>query len=325
MKKLKYILSFAVLTSFILISCEDYLTKEIPFEELGYTPSLVLNAKVSSTTDTLLISVSKNINYADADRSEFELIQDVDVKLTFDGSQVFVAEPYNPGSGPYGNPNPYNYIIIFESVELSGKSFKLEANHPDYPSISSEIFLPAASELVSISYEKDAVEKVLFGYPISYDKVSVTLKDNPDDRNFYAFSVGTTSFLDTIISDYGGQVDTFIYENFGNQYATTSDDLNATTLGNFNYKVLFDDRNFNGEEYTFEILFEAWGGGNYADNLVLDYFNISEADFFFTQSYAKYQDAQDFGIFSEPVTLYSNIDGGLGVFSGEDQIEIPVE
>jgi len=323
MKNLQYILWILGLSLVLFVSCEDYLTKEIPFDDIGFEPEMAISAKISSLKDSLFISVSKNNNYADADRAEFIMIDDVELKLSIVGGQSFSAVPM-PNTVSENIRSNYNYLIIFNNEELSGKSFILEASHAEYPDARSEIFLPESSQVLETTFEKEAITKVEFGYPTIYDKVTLRVVDLEGTNNYYAFVIKTRPHQDTFIQEYGGTIDTFIWENPGQAYDISSDDPNATSLGNFSTVILFDDKNFDGEDYTFELLFAPWGGSNYQNNLVVEYRNISQDEFFFKQSFQKYINSQDFGIFSEPVTLYSNIEGGLGIFSGEDVFDIDV-
>ncbi len=314
MKTNIYILLAVLIT---LCSCQDYLTKEIPFEDVGFEPLLVINSNINSETQMLDVSVSNNINFANASSAQYTLVDNVEVSLTI-GNESFQAETI-----PSGESDLYNYRVDISGVEIINQNLRLEAKHPDFPVASSEIFLPKASEYESQAFEADATTKVIFGYTEVYDKITATFQDDPDQENYYSFKILQVGEPDTAIydADNDGQLDTFIFQNsYFSELAT--DDPNGLGVGQFPNEILFSDKNFNGQSYSFEILALIWGQD---EDIVLQYENISESDFFFRQSYVNYLNAQDFGFFAEPVTLYSNIDQGLGVFRAFDRQQIPIE
>lgn len=320
MKQLSIIIGLIFLFGF-LVSCEDYNTKVIEFEEIGFEPLLVLNAKLSDDSDSLLISLSKNNNYANAESSEFEKIDGAEIKLIVDNSDNYVAIPVE--FNQLDDKFVYNYLVELGSNEIEGKTYKIEASHPSYPSISSEIRLPVKSEFIKGVYQENAyVENNPFGggaVDIEYDGLSLTFQDNPDEENFYAFYVVSTTRSDTFIQEISsGVFDTIIYEGYDNQATVTSEDPSAVGLGNVG-QVLYNDKGFNGQEVVFNIFF---GKFQEIESYKVYYKNISESEYLFRQSYSRYIDSQDFGLFSEPTTLYNNIDNGLGLFTAEKTQDI---
>lgn len=315
---MKYLNIYAlILTVIILVSCEDYLTKEIPFEDVGFEELLVINSTINSETEILEVSISKNINFADATRAEYQFVNGAAIKLTVAGTDVYEAKPM---------PSPimgiYNYFIDLGEIDIVNKTLKLEATHPDYPTATSETIIPKPATFIDQTFEVDATTKVIFGYTEVYDKLTATFQDDPDSENYYSFKILQVGTPDTLIfdEDGDGDLDTLIYTN--TFFASMeSDDINAEYVGDYPNELLFSDKNFNGQEYSFELLAQIWGQ---TDSLVLSYESISESDFYFRQSYINYLNAQDFGFFSEPVTLYSNIENGLGVFRAFDKEEIPI-
>lgn len=298
---------------FILFSCEDYNRKIIEFEEIGFEPLMVLNARVVSTSDSLLISISKNVNYAESANAQFEKISGATITFTIDGTESYTAIEADFSASE--KLNPFNYLVTFDTnQELSGKSFEIVAEHPDYKTVRSVITLPSNSEVEDIVFIPDARVTTQFGYPYEWDGVDLTILDNPDSDNFYFLDVVGRSGLDTIIYEIEpGVLDTIIGNFGGGSFNTEAEEFGAL---NVNGGVLISDENFNGTNKTVRLFYEDYSFEP-TDKFV-EIRNISRSDYLFIQSYDLYQNSQDFGFFSEPTTLYSNIENGLGLFSAQD-------
>ena len=312
---------FMLLIAILFSSCgQDYLTKTIEFEDIGFEPAMVLNAKVSSIQDSLYISISKNINYAQNANPSYAFINGVSLELEVDGVVKYQAEEIAIVTN---DTVRYNYLIVLDENPISGKEYTIKATHPDYPSIQSTIFLPTPSEPQNIEFEVDARTSVIFFQPISQDLVSFDIVDNPNEENYYLFQVKTKERQDTFIFENApGVFDTAIINIGSYPIELEVEYLNAIIVDN--NTMLLSDRGFNGKTISIDLYSFSY---DFEDNKkrTFEYRNISKSDYEFRQSYETYRNAQNIGIFAEPVTLFSNVEGGFGLFSGEDLFSYDLE
>ncbi len=291
------IIAFSIL--FVFTSCEDYLTETIEFEELGFEPQIVINAKVRDTLDFLQISVSPNINLADGASSDFTFINGATVKVFIDGEEFEAIEDIDADP----NVESYNYRLeLGENFDLSDKVYELEVSHPDYTTVRSNTFVGQFPMINDISFEEEARTTTFFGYPLVQDATTFTIVDEDEGPNFYKIDMNTDGFFSFV----------------------ETDDADAINLGGFEGTVLLSDENFvNGVKQI--TVFSENNPWQEAIDRSLIVSNISESEYLFLQSFELYQQSTDFGFFSEPVTLYTNIENGLGVFSAIQSESFPVE
>jgi hypothetical protein len=293
---IKSIFLFVTILSIFFSSCDDYLTKEISYEELGFEKLMVINTKITDQGDSTYISISKNINYKDQSTAKFELINDAEVKFSINN----VDFPVSKYAGL--KALNYNFFVKRNNETNSGMDFKISAKHPDYPDVESSIRLAPASTYVTSSFEENALTKVFFGVPLEFHKVKITLADDTEEDRYYRFRLE-------------GQSIDFI----------SSDDPNASSPSEYSDELLFVKKASGVKNYVYEILFTSYDNIVDPTQLSVVYENITRSQYLFAKSIGLYWKSQDFGIFSEPTTLYSNIDGGLGLFSAEDRFVFQVE
>jgi hypothetical protein len=295
MKHINNIIFFAAIF-LVLSSCEDYLTKTIEFEEVGYEPQIVINAKVKDSIDYMNISISQNVNYANNSNSEFQLIDGAEVKFFIDGDELAVEDEAFEVNN---SSDLYNHHVKFPSgFDVANKEFSMEVSHPDYPTANTVTSINTFPEITNISFEENARTGTDFGYPIMQDATTFTIEDRDDGINYYKFGIR-------------GDFD----------YNIEVDDPFAVEL--YFGGLIISDEDFNGSSKEFTVYSQnlEWD----ESDLTLIITNISESEYKFSDSYSTYQSAQDFGFFSEPVTLFTNIENGLGIFSAEQVQKFPIE
>jgi hypothetical protein len=288
MKNIKYI-SLFILLVFVGSSCEDYLTKTIEFEELGFEPLIVVNAKITDSVEFLNVSISKNVNYANNSNSEYEFIDGATVTIDIDGQEFQTTELTEAEEFT----DIYNHILNFPpDFIVSGKEYKIEVSHPDYKTVTSTTQIAQESEIADIDFEEEARTTFMFGYEFTEDRTSFVINDQSSETNYYRIQIN--------IDDFG--------------VFTNSDDPTIEP-SNSGY-ILLSDEDFIDGSKELELYSEnaTWYGEEVKS---LEVRNISRSEYLFLESYANYQNSQDFGFFAEPVTLYSNIENGLGIFSAE--------
>ncbi len=269
-------------------SCQDYLTKTIEFEDVGFEPQMVVNFKITDSIEVFNISISKNVNYANNANPEYQFVEGAVVKLFIDG-ETFTAEEQ---TGVDPTINVYNHILTLpDGFSLTNKQYELEVTHPDYPTVRSSTYIPLSPTIEDIEFEKEARTSTEFGYVNVQDAVRFRINDNTEETNYYVLQVLNNGF--------------FLSSEMDDPLAE------PTFLSGF----LISDADYPVDDPEFTIYFQSFEDTEM--ELVLQIKNISESEYLFLQSYEQYRSSQNFGFFAEPVTLFSNIEGGLGIFSAE--------
>ncbi len=146
-----------------------------------------------------------------------------------------------------------------------------------------------------------------------YSQFSIFFEDDPNKSNFYEVAVWTT--MSPNIIWYG---------------SCTSDDIIIKEEGNEDYyprDLLFSDKLINGlkKEIKVNIYPPAYSSPNGERAYLIDPYytfivhfrSISENYYKYKKTLIRHMACKDGGVFGcEPVEMYSNIEGGLGIFAG---------
>ncbi|WP_158860555.1 DUF4249 domain-containing protein [Lunatibacter salilacus] len=274
-----------------LSSCEQFLEVELP----GQEPRMALNALLDPS-DTLKVFLTRSKGVLE-DRDfnvEFDLVEGAEVYLKDPDGQIFPMGYINR-SRPY-EPNAFYFLSGHEFRE--DQNYEIVAEHPQYPTISTEQKLPNRIQIKSINVVN------LGPRADSESEFEVTVKfEDPPGRNFYEVS---------------GSV--LAYDSAGMYYLQSQ--LNPEPV-NPAYKkdylmrnvIVFDDILLNGSES--EIVFRTSLWRDYDKELTIKLSHVSE-------SYYRYYDTADLqrssrgDFLSQPVLVYNNVTNGLGIFKARN-------
>ena len=303
----------------LLSSCEDLLVKELDIEEdfnfemqLGLSGTLSNNFTENSFPEESSILLAEN-------QSIIDLIEDP-IYYNSDALDLYQDGTYyntfvNIEDGRHFNflENSFPNYFDFEPA-----TYRIEVNHPEFGLVSSETQMPEPVFVNSIE-----IDSFNFGSNY-YDEFRylVTVQfDDPPGENYYKFDIVNDSLelvFDTIIIN----MDTIVFQNSAYSYIESVNVQGAQESYNGGY--LIEDAIFDGTTYTFTFNMVV---GNVEDELDLSSLKesfslrwacLSEDQYNFEASYTSYQNSQDFGPFSEPVSIFTNIDNGLGYFGAEN-------
>jgi hypothetical protein len=289
---------------FVLISCEKELDINLPDTE----KHIVVNGMINP--DSLFrIRVSKSRNILDT--SQFEYLSNASVKLYTDG--INELNMISMENGYFGG-NFYPEI---------GKRYTITVDYPPINSVSTEVTL---KEPVPILELDTTMETIITDYgdgwadTAHYVYIDLTLKDNSTTNDFYFLSI--TSLQPWY--DYSSGSPVFMGYQEYSEYIDSQDpslrrDNNTYALDGSQGKI-FSDELFNGDEHTFQItlyLSKYYYNINPMDisTYYIKLYTVSEDLFKFVNSYNLSMNT-GFDPFAQAVQIYSNIDSGLGFFSG---------
>lgn len=287
-----------------LLSCEKVLDIDIPEEE----QKIVINGLLSPDS-TIRVHLAKSLSVLEnTGEGSFNLLG-AEIKLYEDGKHIKDLQHISDGfyQADYRPKPESNYRIIASHSDLTNNA-------------EAEVAFIGAPVINSISMETELVTEA--GWTYEALVMTINFKDNPQKDNYYMIALKTQRIDEY---DYGnGEIEIDTVNEF--QYSINSSDI---VFGNDSYMENFRFGDFSGRVFSDTYIFQE----NYPLKIVAGYpydygyesdnkskytvylCSISE-DFykyvlsFHNNSYT----AED--PFSEPVTVLTNVQNGLGFVAG---------
>lgn len=301
-----------ILTALILltVSCE----KVITFDRKSTAPLLVMNSMVG-TDSTLRVEISKSRFFLDNSSNAKNIST---ATVTWSLNDVEQDTLANDGDGVY----TYNY------TPRAGDKISFQATENSYGTISSSTTIPAQPQVIRID--------TLYTYDNKYSSSTsifnfkITFQDEASTSDYYMISV-VAKYANTYDQDsiYG-------YSYFPMNILCNDPIFNNETsndfLGDYGYEdyvssLIFSDNLINGKQYTLQIKTDGNNYYNYDDNqnndvrtrYIIYFKKITKDWYLYQKSIDNYNESDEF--FSEPVQIYTNINGGLGIVGGANVFE----
>lgn len=331
---------------FGLMACETAIEVDVP----RYPSQLTANALFNPDS---VWQVELTQNRYILDNAPFAPVPEAEVKVLQEGRTVAVLD--------YRGNHPYNGNSIYRATDsrpTAGEAYTLEVNHPTEGRVSASSRVPPApTPILSVVWDTLDVREV----PNSENRLAygvIIRFDDPPEENFYSLSFivrDNLVFLEDIDND-GEQELIVLRREFLREAGLQSDDpLVDNPFNRYISELLFKDVRFNGQEYELKLYMEQFigvsdGSSNFL-KFVTDFYVLNEevydlqgnvvfgADESFpsyevfallrttTEEYYNYTRTRDLQAsvesnpFAQPVQVYDNIEGGLGVFAGYNQVE----
>jgi hypothetical protein len=312
--------------AFILFSCE----KTIEFTKDEIKPKIVVSA-VASAGRGLVVKIEKSRSILFQD-NYFEAIPDAKVLLYENGtflkqleykSKIDTFKKYtqygNKKMIPYETGNYYDTLILIKE----GATYKLEVTRDGLDPVWCETTVPKPVQIsnFTIDYKKSKGQEYDSQYLID---MLLKINDRASEDNFYRLNTYVTNGIELGYLKSGngyGKYD----GGYGNPQPFSQTDTIVMQSNTYSYgwhsgNRLFTDELFNGKNYSYS--FESQGNdeihtdlGEYVQvNVVID--NLSKELYIYYRSREEHSDAKD-DPFAEPVPVFSNVVGGLGIFGSE--------
>ena len=289
---IKFVLPVFILFAF---GCEQFLEVELP----GQDPRLVLNASLENK-DTIKVYLTKSrgvLEKVDPNNQEHNILENGKIVLK---SQAGIIYPFvfKARSNPFIN-DAYYYVV---GVDLKpNEQYVITAESPGFKSVSSEVsFL----EQVLI---KDITYKRLGGSTNSANdelvEMSVKFED-PPGANFYQISGFIT----------GKYIDSNDFSFISTLYPIPVNPIYDIEFSSSDV-ILFDDLILKGKES--EIVFRTYLSKGVEWEIEIDLAHVSYS-FFQYQRTADLQSYNQGDFLSQPVLVYNNIIGGMGIFKARN-------
>lgn len=271
-----------------LIACEKTVYIDIPDKGRMITINSLFNP------DSLLkVSVSKSCYILD---NNIQAIENATVEIYENDNLINTL--------PYLNNGLYKSTTQKPS---SGDMYKIKVTVPGMGTAETESYIPLVTNIISIDTAL-VTRADIDGYRREYLEFRVKFKDNPDENNYYLLAPMQIEIYTH--HDYEG--DTIITDTLQYIRYSESDDPSLVEYL-WGKGLLFTDNLFNGNIYEFVFSTEKYfyEGASICINL----YSISEDYFKYLATCYKHMEA-NWDPFMEKISVYSNVEGGVGIFGG---------
>lgn len=293
------ILFLGALLLLSLSSCIKELNKEI--ETLP--PKVVVNS-LFCPDSTMLVHVSLSGSM----KSDLQTVYNAELWLY---ENDFLVEHTTTMDG---------YYYRFNHVPQAGKNYYLEVKVPEFEMVSARSSVPHLSTITKVT-NKLHYNSQAYSNGTQKSSLLIAFNDDPFTQNFYELKFKFISF-------YGP------YETLGDSYDYLQDPsiLADTDLESNFSTYYFSDELFNGEEKEIrlsnigDIQYDTTTYEPVVTPLYLIFRDLSPEFYKFRKTWGKHlsnqtldgasMDVIDFFYLGDPVTMYSNVKGGLGIFAG---------
>ncbi len=281
--------------TFIIIlcsSCEDFFSTTIKVDPPPHEDQIVTSAFFTNADTTLKALVNRSTAILENNNFDTENLENASVQL-FSGDQLLTTIPYFEDQFSSFNHIEEGTEVVF----VAGQEYTLKVNHPDYEEATATVVVP--NEVVPFRYdlEEDAGVDEFGGRS---DRVTVEFNDPPGEENFYEISLFS-------IRDFGNG--DFSYES---HYIAS---LDFNLYESFYGASILSDETFNGQTYKVQLDINRYENNGEELETFLIWRSVTKEYFQFSRSVGLQREAEDFGPFSEPVSIKSNFENGLGLFS----------
>jgi hypothetical protein len=269
-------------------SCEKIIPIDIPDTQR----KIVVNGLISPSVP-VVVNLTKSLTVLE--NGEFVYLENANVKLYENGNLAGTLTPDTAG-----------YYRFPAFTPVIGNTYKLTVDYPGLAPVEAETTIPSSVGIVSVDTSRVVNE---WGQEIF--KIKVVFDDPAEQDNIYGYSVALTyKEFDYLTMQYTGKWITqpgWVYEE-NNEFV--EDEIHY-----YGQKAYIEDHLFNGQSRTLDLRLS---GFEYllSDTVKVDVNleQISPEFYTYVVSSEAYQRSHR-NPFSEPVQVYTNIQGGFGIFS----------
>lgn len=297
MKYILYILSAVLL----LHSCTgDFFSQTVKIDPPEYDKQLSFHLLADTKDSVIRLAVTRNYGILESvERYEDWYVFGATVELYENGQLWLTLAPSVPDSG---------YILtgVLPHPFQPGSTYEIRASHPDFPSVTAVQVVPNDFQVDSVRIRYDVA---LGEFGDRLDLAEVFLQDQPGVKNYYEIMLFNRYFQ--II--YNANTNT--YDTIGvHYYPLYIDGFNDPNV-EYGYADggLISDQFFDGQAYKFQARFNSESFGLDSTTLVTVR-SVTEDYYKWSRSYQANYDAEDNPLI-EPITIFHNLQDGLGIFS----------
>ena len=289
--------------------CQDFFQTEIEIEEPPHDPQLVLHCFGSNNDGfNFNVDVGKSQGlFALRESGTYNVIGDTlinegpefiraqvagaTVELYKDDELAYTVDEISDETGVYSTTLP----LEARFQDSPGKKYELRVSHPEFPTASAVQFMPREPQIIKATMDPELQTDE---FDQQTREIRVTLTDEPGVKNYYEFLV---VFTDTF--DIQGEFPQLLFPSSlsENMY------INGDYTG-----FVTDDAIFDGQE-EFVLTFGVQEYEVRVGYYTLVAYSLTEELYNFSRSLNAVRETQG-NPFAEPVSLYSNVENGFGIF-----------
>ncbi|MEQ9402382.1 MAG: DUF4249 domain-containing protein [Cyclobacteriaceae bacterium] len=318
---MKYIILILIL---FILSCEQNVDPELPvFEQRAVVTSIIHPDSAITVFLTENISVLSTKRPGSVTGSRIDLYEN-DLFL---GS--LEETTINPSEYESQYIDTLRGVYKMDYYPKAGSTYRMEADNEKYPDITAITEIPEQTsdfevvisdpQIIQIFDESESYESVIAEYV-----ANITIKDSPG-INYYAVSLLFKSTdIDQYFNSAGEEICELSSRIFEQDFTSNSIIFELGESSGFENEAgeVFNDDLFENQNFEFQITFRVWGSRSlacgemiYSDTFMIQLRSLSE-EYYQYMATTTLQKAVLEDPFAEPVQIYSNIEGGLGVFGG---------
>jgi len=311
MKNIKYNLASAVLLFIILsmTSCSDFFVKEIEIPRQQLDQQLVVHGFVSDIDTSITFTIAQNYTLEENIPS---------ISETWIGNTMISIEKADGAIIILDENNKLYHKELEGPLGGAGQDFNIDIIHPDYDNAHIKTNMPKYVAPSVVKYLPDGG----FTGPGGQGKqnaIAVVFQDPADEKNYYEIQVHEI-VISSDTTEIGGMI--IIKEKvYPDNYFIPNPNFVRGISG-----FMISDELFNGEEFSFKINLVSSTELEEIplDRLKISWNCISRDHFEFSKSIVEHKRSTSFGLFSDPIAVFSNVENGLGIVSMRSSRQIKV-
>jgi len=291
----------------VLSSCEEFFIKDLEIPRQDLDNQVVVHSFISDIDSSLYFKVARNFGLDEIADEPESLINGASIKI-YEAGELLHKVVQNDSS-------EYQ-LDLDQAFGYSDETFSVEIIHPDYETAVVETEMPDFIMPESVIFTKDGGFAGPNGEEV-LDLIQITFTDPVDEENYYEFQVHRVYLRTEVIFD------TFTRDiTYPDNYFSPDGNIDQGVSG-----MLLSDQIFNGQTYSLQIMLSSFEELEDipVEKLRVSWNCISKDHYEYSKTLLKYRNSADFGLFSDPIAVYSNVENGLGVVSFRSSRILEVE
>ena len=310
MKKVAYIL----ILTFTISSCHETI---VDLEVGGETPKLVIGGLIN-TDSAVVVKVTRTVHVLETD-VEYG-VTNASISL-FENERLSTEFLFDTGGTDAEIDDIY--VSMNQFVPSEGNTYSILVEADGYLPARASTNIPAKVPVLDFEVDSTLVQ---VGEFLNGVNASITFQDPPGVENFYSIVIREEFRMYNAYDEFGEPIeeDGFTEENIAKALLPRLDNkVEYDGKANFEFEVIYlSDIAFDGLAYTYDFLMHA---PNEEGKLTVYLNHITEDHYQYgTTSQLQLLEATE-NPFSQPVQVFTNIQNGLGIFSGYQSSSITID
>jgi hypothetical protein len=301
---MKQLLFIILLSTVLFASCEDFFSQTVEVDPPDYSPVLVFHQTIADNEDSIRLVLTRNYGILDQVNNQSQwFVKGATIEWWQNEQKKLTLLPLSVDSA-------FVYVGQLPERLKAGEPYEIRISHPDFEPVTAAQTMPyPISNIEDVKVTRNAGTNE-FGD--SYSEVELSFKDLGGEKNYYEFFLTSIySYLaQTGFEPDGTPIYDTVYYPVAHQFETTFDPNIKTGIGG---STLLTDQFFDGQTYKFKGQFIDYQNGETPNPLFLTIRSTTQDYYYWSKSYYQQSNSGD-NPFAEPVTVYNNLENGLGIF-----------